>query len=217
MKKFLIASALAAVLLPAQVKAQTDIVFYSFNDTSSTAAVMTATVGSSISSFSVFNPSNTPLTILSSVGGNPNNHGFSAGNSVSQNTWDGTAYFQFTLDSTGYKNIILSWAGNTSSTGPTNVLLRYSSTGVGGPFTDFATFASLKNTATTQDLTSVTALNNNPNDVFRIVGINSGNPLAGTMKIDNFNIDAVLVPEPSTLLLVGAGLLGLLAVRRRRT
>jgi len=215
MKKLLIASAVTVMLFAAQAKAQTGIVFYSFNDQSSTGALITAAVGSSISQFSNFNTAGSPLTILSSVSSNPNNHGFSAGNSVSQNNWDGSAYFQFTLDSTGYSDIILSWAGNVSGTGPQNTTLRYSSTGVGGIFTDFATFATPKNSAVTQNLSSVSALNNNPNVVFRLVGVDASNTAAGTMKIDNFNIDAI--PEPSTMLLVGAGLVGLLALRRRRS
>ena len=54
-----------------------------------------------------------------SVSGNPDNHGFSGGNSVSQNGWNGgNSYFQFTLDATSYQNLILTWTGNFSSTGP---------------------------------------------------------------------------------------------------
>lgn len=217
MKKFLIASMAAVVILAAQAKAQTGIVFYSFNDQSSSNALITATVGSGISAFSNFNTAGNPFTILSSVSGNPNNRGFSAGNSVSQNAWNGDgSYFQFTLDSTGYQDIILTWGENSSGTGPHSAKLQYSSTGVGGSFTDFATFAAPNNSAMLQDLTSVSAINNNSDVVFRLVGLGTTSN-GGTWKIDNFNIDATAVPEPSTVMLVGASLVGLLALRRRRS
>lgn len=225
MKKFITASLVAVAILTAQAQAQTTIVFYSFNTnalldgtSAQTNFVTTANIGSAISSFSYSNSQVTPvLTILSSVTASPNNHGFSAGNSVGMNGWNGGAsYFQFTLDSTGYQGLILAWAGNRSGTGPTNITVRYSSTGVGGTFTDFSNFTAPANTATTQNLSSVTALDNNPNVVFRIVGVDAA--AAGTLKIDNFSIDAVsVIPEPSTVMLVGAGLLGMLAIRRRRS
>ena len=149
--------------------------------------------------------------------GNPNNHGFASGNSISQNAWNGDAsYFQFTLDSTGYQNIIVSWAENSSGTGPHNAKLQYSTTGVGGTFTDFATFAAPNNSANVQDLSSIAALNNNSTVAFRIVGLGTTSN-AGTMKIDNLAVDAVVIPEPSTVFLVGMSLAGLLAIRRRRS
>ncbi len=219
-------------ILTAQAQAQ--IVFYSFNTngfggTINTAAetnyVTTANIGSSISQFSNFNTgAGSPLTILSSVAGNPNNHGFVAGNSISQNGWNGNnSYFQFTLDATGYQNLVLSWTGNVSGTGPATNGLWYSSDG-GSSFSLFSTFRAADNTATvaivSQDLSSVTALNNNALDIFRIYGTNVvGGTISagGTEKIDNFTIDAVAVPEPSTMLLVGAGLFGMFAIRRRRS
>lgn len=226
MKKFIMASLVAAAILATQARATT-IVFYSFNTngfaggttglpaSDFTNYVTTANTGSNITTFSNFNGAGQPLTILSSVSGSPNNHGFPAGNSVSQNAWNGNAsYFQFTLDATGYQNLVLAWAGNRSSTGPTNLVLRYSSDG-GSTFSDFATFAAPSNSSVTQDLTSVTSLNNNSIDVFRIVGVDVG-AAAGTIKIDNFSIDATAIPEPSTVMLVGIGFAGMLALRRRR-
>lgn len=227
MKRFITASLVAAAMLVAQAQAQTSIVFYSFNTngfggTIGSAAytnyVTTANIGSGISSFSYSNSqATTVLSLLSSVSGNPNNHGFPAGNSVSLNGWNGGAsYFQFTLDATGYQNLVLSWAGNRSGSGPTNLVLRYSSDG-GSTFTDFTTIPSnnLVNYSTTQDLSSVTSLNNNSLDVFRLVGVDAA--AGGTLKIDNFTIDGTAIPEPSTVMLVGAGLLGLFAIRRRRS
>ena len=120
--------------------------------------VTTANIGPSISSFSFSNTQTAPLfMILSSVSASPNNHGFAAGNSVAMNGWDGNAsYFQFTLNATGYQNLVLAWAGNVSGTGPTNMTLEYSSDG-GATFNNFATFATPLNSSTTQDVSSVTA------------------------------------------------------------
>lgn len=221
MKKFLIASVLATTILIAQAKADT-IVFYSFNDTSAgTASSTIANTGSLISSFGNFNAGASPLSILSSVTGNPNNHSFPAGNSISQNFWNGDAsYFQFTLDSAAgnYYDIIVSWAENSSGTGPHNAKLQYSTTGVGGTYLDFATFATPNNSAMIQDLSAVSAIESNANVVFRLVGLGTTSN-GGTMKIDNLAIEATAlpVPEPSTVLLVGMSLAGLLAIRRRRS
>jgi PEP-CTERM motif len=234
MKRVIIASLAAVAILTAQAQAQTNIVFYSFNvspqapvtTAAGTNALITANIGSSISQFSNSSTSGSlsNLTILSSVGGNPNNRGFVAGNSISQNGWNGNnSYFQFTLDATGYQNLVLEWTGNVSSTGPATNGLWYSTDG-GSTFTLFSTFRAPDNAVTvgieTQDLSSVTALNNDALDVFRIYGTNVvGGAIgaSGTEKIDNFSIDAIAVPEPSTMLLVGAGVLGMFAIRRRRS
>jgi hypothetical protein len=226
MKKFLVASIAAAAILVAQAKADT-ILFYSFNTngyTGSLAIPLSAAVTSYVetanidlnggSAFSNFNSAGSPLTILSSVSGNPLNHGFSAGNSISQNNWlaDGTAYFQFTLNATGYQNLVLSWAENRSSTGPTSIDVQYSTTGVGGTFSDFGAIAVGSNLGLTEDMSSILTLNNNANDVFRLYGVGAS-AAAGTLKIDNFAVDTI--PEPSTMTLIGFGLVGLVAFGRR--
>src|SRR5205823_3395218 len=137
MKRFIIASLAAVAILTARAQEQTNIVFYSFNtngfggtlgSTAMTNYVETANIGSSISSFTFSNSQATPLlTILSSVSGGGNTHGFPSGNSVGMNGWNGGAsYFQFTVDATGFQNLVVAWAGNRSSTGPTNLLFEYS-------------------------------------------------------------------------------------------
>jgi len=230
MKNFakLLCGIAAAVAFAAAQASADSIVFYSFNTNgfvsgNVTSYVSTANIGSSISSFSTFhtNTAATP-TILSGISlNNSNGMGVAAvsGNSVSQNGWDSTsAFFQFTLNSTGWENLVLSWASNKSSTGPTNMVLQYSSNG-GGAFSDFGSFLQTANSAVfTADLSAVSEIENNSGTVFRFVAQAPLGVIAGTWKIDNFTIDATaVIPEPSTVLLVGAGLAGLLAIRRRRS
>jgi hypothetical protein len=215
--------AAAVIFTAAQASAQTTIVYYAWNNTGvlpDTNAFVTADTGSSISTFSSFS-----LGVLSFPAGTTLNAqpGFVAGNSVSRNGWDTgageTNYFQITLNATGWQNIIVSYALARSNTGPRTNEFWYSTDG-GSTFTLFATYANVLSNNTymvfTNNLTGVTALNNNPNVVFRIIGKNVATGTTGTMRIDNFTIDATLIPEPSTLTLVGLGVLGALVLRRRR-
>lgn len=223
--KFAIGSVVALLLSTAQSRADL-VVYYSFTSNQANAvstpawtnATLAADVGPTLSSFSNFHTGTTPLTILAGLSGNLQS-GFVAGNAISQNGWDGNAsYFQFTLNGTGYQSFVLSWAANKSGTGPTNTVLEYSTDG-GANFSPALTFTNTAGAAgrvITQDLSAVTALNNNSLDVFRFRGIDVG-AAGGTWKLDNFTIDGIaIVPEPSTVLLVGMGLVGLFMARRRR-
>jgi PEP-CTERM motif-containing protein len=160
--------------------------------------------------------------------------GFVAGNTASSNgsLGDANSYVQFTLDATGLQNLIVSWAG-TRSTSASNAgagtnTLEYSTDG-GSTFNIFQVNAIPAATASgafipfTNDLTAVTALNGNASDVFRVyysqayipsTGLQS---TAGTERMDNLTINASAIPEPSTILLVGAGLAGMIMIRRRRS
>jgi hypothetical protein len=225
MKRFIVASVVLAVVFMAGFQAKADdpvVVYYSFNNTNllngttaGTNAFLAADTGSSLSTFTYKLGNSLPTGGLQiyagiAVGNQP---GFVAGNSVGGNAWMGTTnYFQFTLNASGFEDIVVSWAANRSATGPTNVLFQYSTDG--STFTTYATVAitASSNLGYTQDLTSVTALDWNANDAFRIES--TGAAAGGTLRIDNLTVG---VPEPSTVFLVGCGLVGLLAMRRRRS
>lgn len=192
--------------------ANTNIVYYSFN-----ASNTIADVGAAISSFGNAGITTNMFNTGSTLNAEP---GFVAGVAPNETSWTGnTNFFSITINSTGFQGLIVSFWDQKSGTGPTNIALAYSTTGVGGSFTFLPSVLAVASPGgvVTQDVSAVTALDNNPNDVFRIYGLNAG-ASAGTLRVDNVAIDAVsVVPEPSTAALIGAGMLGLLAVRRRRS
>ncbi|HTS19628.1 MAG TPA: PEP-CTERM sorting domain-containing protein [Verrucomicrobiae bacterium] len=204
--------AAASAMMTIQVFATTNLVYYSFN-----ASNTIADVGSLISSFGNAGVTTNAFNAGSTLNVQP---GFVAGVAPNENLWTGnTNYFSVTLDSTGFQGLVLSFWDQKSSTGPTNIAIAYSTT---GPLGTFSFLPSVLATVSpgaivTQDVSAVTALDNNPNDVFRIYGLNAGGS-AGTLRIDNLTVDAMaVVPEPSTLVLAGAGFLGMLMIRRRRS
>ncbi len=53
-------------------------------------------------------------------------------------------------------------------------------------------------------------------DLVDVVSVDVGAPGSGYWLMDNVSFDAAAVPEPASLLLLGTGLAGLVAARRRR-
>jgi hypothetical protein len=156
--------------------------------------------------------------------------GNGSANSLSVNTWGVNDYYQFTLGTVGYSGIGISFDQTSSSTGPRDFSLQYSTDG--SSFSTFANYTALQNggapnaswsTGTSQsaytlnfDLSSVAALNNAASVYFRLVNSSTLTPAGGTVaasgtdRVDNFTV--YVVPEPNGLLAIG-GLL-LLAVRK---
>jgi len=155
--------------------------------------------------------------VYSSPSGNGSVHSWSA------NLWAVGDYWQFSVNTTTFSNLQLSWDQAGSSTGPKDFRLAYSSDG-GSTFTDFSTYTVIlsgfstgsTNTAATHsfDLSGVTALNNNANVVFRLIdnstnaigGSTAGVGTGGTDRVDNFTVTATAaVPEPSVIGMVALG------------
>jgi hypothetical protein len=171
-------------------------------------------------------------TVFSSPAGNGSKNAFSS------NVWAVGDYYQFTVPTTGIQNIVLSFDQTSSGTGPGYFNLLYSTDG-----TNFLTYGSysipLSGTATQPfpgstssnaalnqvfNLASITALNNDPSAIFRIVDASTNEYLAstssgfssGTDRIDNVLVTGDAVPEPASLALVAVSMAGIFIRRRGR-
>lgn len=163
-------------------------------------------------------------TVWSSPVGNGSPESFSA------NNWSVNDYFEFTIPSTvGYKDVSISYDQIGSGTGPRDFSFTYSTDG-----SIFITVGSYQLTSGVSwsgtiggrpdqlSFLNISALDNwNGTIYFRVVddsttSINGGTVAAGgTGRIDNFTVTATMIPEPSALALVGLGVAGLVAFRRR--
>jgi hypothetical protein len=154
--------------------------------------------------------------------------GNGSANSFNSNTWATGDHYLFHLSSTGYQDITVEWDQTRSSTGPNDFKLEYSTDGVNytqaGANLDVLQNGLAPNASWSsgggviaayhfsRDLSSVTALNNATDLYIRVASLEAG-AAAGTVRIDNFVINANLIPEPSSL---GVLALGALMIRRRR-
>lgn len=127
-------------------------------------------------------------------------------------------FINLAVSTIGYSDIVVSFVTQGTSTGFRSNQLQYSIDGInfvnfGGPFTPAATF-----TLVSFDLSSIVALNNNPNAAFRII-FNGATSASGNNRIDNLVVEgtASAVPEPTSIILLGSGLVGLARHFRRKT
>jgi hypothetical protein len=132
----------------------------------------------------------------SSPAGNGSSHSFSG------NTWAVGDFYQFAVSTLGAQNIIISYDTASSTTGPRDFALQYSTDGVN--FTQFATYTNSIATFSagaynpvfshTNDLSSVSAINNKSVVYFRLVNTstasaNGGTVAAtGTSRCDNVSV-----------------------------
>lgn len=153
--------------------------------------------------------------------------------SLSADRWAVNDYYQFSLSSGGYQGILLEWDQTGSNTGPRDFRLAYSTDG--SAFTDFGTYSITNDSWTTGgapktqshysfDLSSVTALDNQATVYFRLLDNSTTSITGGTVatggtgRVDNFTVNASLIPEPSVVGLVGVGaalLVGAMRYRKR--
>jgi hypothetical protein len=131
--------------------------------------------------------------------------------SVNVNTWAIGDYFQMQVATTGQSGISISWDQTRSSAGPgqpspttPNFRLQYSTDGTN--FTNVVDYlvpvVTWNNTTAdgsthfSQDLSAVTALDNQPAVYFRLTAIQAPQNTGGQSRVDN--IVVTTVPEPAS-------------------
>ena len=148
------------------------------------------------------------------------------------NNWSVGDYYQFQVDTFGLTGISIDWDQTGSYTAPADFVLQYSNDG--STYTTFGSQYSVllynqpswrptsgsTNYHFTCDLSSVDAsVGNQATAYFRLVANSdvaiNGDVVGenGVIRIDNFTVSGV--PEPSTVILAGLGLVALMAIRGR--
>ena len=143
--------------------------------------------------------------------------------SLGADHWVGGDYWQFQFSTLGFAHLQLSFDARASSSGPTNMTLSYSRDGslfttlnpnVNVPAGTWNSSVRSLAFAHTFDLTAFTALDNAPNLYFRLTANLPPFDTGNSASIDNFNVTASPIPEPSSLALVAGALLAGVAFRR---
>lgn len=170
----------------------------------------------------------------STVYSNPVGNG--SAESYSSSFWAIGDYYQFSVSSLGYQGLGISFDQVSSSTGPGQFYVAYSTDGstytqFGSVYTVLANSApnawssslAITSTSYSFDLSAITALDNSASIYFRLVDASTvsagGATVAtgGTSRLDNFTVTAAPVPEPSAMAIFGGfGMLALVMAARRR-
>jgi len=159
---------------------------------------------------------------------NPSGNG--SAESWNSNTWSIGDYYQFRVSTLGEHGITFSWDQTRSSAGPgqpspntPNFRLQYSTDG--SNFTDHWDYlvpvvtwdSSVANVSTqySQDLSAITSLDNQASVYFRLTAIQAPQNTGGQSRVDNVKVTSI--PEPTGIVLVVAGLLATVLLRRPPT
>ena len=164
-------------------------------------------------------------TVYSSPSGN------GGGKSFSSTVWATNDYYQLNLSTTGYSGISFSFDQGSSSSGPRDFKVQYSTDGTN--FTQLgssyvltnANFSGTASTSFSHSFSDVATpvLANVASLTLRIVDTSTtatnGSPVAtsGSDRIDNFDVEGTAAaPEPTSLALLGAAATPLVLRRGRR-
>lgn len=221
-----------AALAAASFSAQADnVALWDFNTFSCSSACTDVPKGSTANGGKMSTVGGTTFTSAGGVTGNA----FNSSTYAAQNTGDLTRGVQFMIDTSGYTDLVFSFAQRNSNTASAYTMLQY--TLDGSTWINATTFLASTSFATqTFSFSDVAEADNNEHFGIRLLatfkpGTNAYLPtsgstygISGTMRYDDVLLTGTAIPDPTSpipephtcaLMLGGLAVVGLLARRRR--
>lgn len=183
-----------------------------------TPALIPSTVGSALLDVSAFTPGSSNPERTAFAGNTLN--AFAGGDATAglalalANTSANNKSAIFSLSTLGYEDLVLSFTTRGTGTGFDTHAWSWSTDGVNyTPFTSIAANQTSTWSIETVDFSSISALENIPT-AYLMLTVSGATSTSGNNRFDNIQINAVAVPEPTALALLGG--FGILALIKRR-